>query len=1027
MSESSSTLAHAAFGQRDGSHQLLSWNHITDLTLLEQLRFLVDRPAGYTGSEVRWSPYWGCGPVGEWWVVWRGDEDLTAPRRNMVSAKAAMIRLSEVTSYDNIESLLQLLSPQRGPDGDPLAIAILNALASADPPVLVTLNTAVPEALAALWKNLWPAARATLSLRTMFGPEVLESGTTPAVVAIPAELTMRWRPRTITDPISPNKSSEPVLDSFPLLGNDFTAFVRLNRSSLPEELLSLARVKRLMGVLSVLRGSQGQLSDALLVLRTAQALTDSIRFADSDEALLRRKLMEIGDTDVVSIRSLSLISLDPLEGVERNVAESVSRWISRRLPAESDTDACWILEQSYQGEQKEWWTKAVVLGLEQSLKSPTKDWVAAVWRWCTLNPDALAWLHSTIPRSQEFEDLLLDAKPAYVQEELELGLKSLCCERDWAKLFASMLPQSAPLEESVRLLKESVAEPERGIGVLLRDRSAVDVVSAAVITAWGPLLNWAADLSARDSNLFSKELLKHSESLITLIAFSIERGGEFPALYDEVTFFVTVFDDVFSRNPLALKIALLPKRGAAAATLVYPRLVEFLSLLEHEVGALFVERASSEWFAQYASGKSTSPVERILRMRICNDARHAIPADSPIQVVIDFAELFPEIGEEDMMAWLGATGFLWQAESYEKLAVVLRKRGWRKAVRAFKYSWKAELRSVAWHCCDLLDLWDRVGFSEPDTSVVPSRVSSAEGIGSFLGSRGSSEDWSTSHGIDLGIITIKTEELDAVVEKLRPSEHISGNRRSYDVSNIETKSGSCRVAITRCLKQGNLNAQGAASEMLSDLAPSFVIVVGIAGAMPSVDFGLGDVVVSDRIYDLTVEDTGTEPDLRRYSPSGGPVHPEASRIVERLSVIVAPFGQWRSPQDIGASRPDANAKYTTSDKNWNREIKASLTGSKKRGAPIVVPATIASSDRLIKDPQMAKQWRTSLKGIAAVEMESAGVYVLCQREGTPFLSIRGISDIIGWKRDEDWTRYACHTAASLAKVLILSGAFRTAR
>ena len=84
---------------------------------------------------------------------------------------------------------------------------------------------------------------------------------------------------------------------------------------------------------------------------------------------------------------------------------------------------------------------------------------------------------------------------------------------------------------------------------------------------------------------------------------------------------------------------------------------------------------------------------------------------------------------------------------------------------------------------------------------------------------------------------------------------------------------------------------------------------------------------------------------------------------------------------------------------------------------------IVSSDRLIKDPELLQQWRRVLKSVAAVEMESAGVYLLCQRHPLPFLAIRGMSDIVGWKRDEAWTLYACHTAAAYTKMLAGAGVF----
>jgi nucleoside phosphorylase len=56
--------------------------------------------------------------------------------------------------------------------------------------------------------------------------------------------------------------------------------------------------------------------------------------------------------------------------------------------------------------------------------------------------------------------------------------------------------------------------------------------------------------------------------------------------------------------------------------------------------------------------------------------------------------------------------------------------------------------------------------------------------------------------------------------------------------------------------------------------------------------------------------------------------------------------------------------------------------------------TIASSDRLVKDPDLVISWLATSRDLLAVEMESGGVYRASQ-ECCPMLAIRGINDIIG--------------------------------
>jgi nucleoside phosphorylase len=277
--------------------------------------------------------------------------------------------------------------------------------------------------------------------------------------------------------------------------------------------------------------------------------------------------------------------------------------------------------------------------------------------------------------------------------------------------------------------------------------------------------------------------------------------------------------------------------------------------------------------------------------------------------------------------------------------------------------------------------------------------------------------------IDVGIVTMKEEEYDALLDKFGATTVRRGTNRDYDVVRVETKRGACAVAITRCAQQGNTFAQTAATEMLSDLNPRFLLVVGIAGGVPSPDFCLGDVIVSNYIQDLTLEDTGVRPGNERYNALGGPLHPSASRILERLRAVERCAVSWSSASSIACERPPLGGEYTTDDETWNASIDEALRRLNGRKEPIGTAQKVASSDRLIKAPELLQKWRQVLKAVAAVEMESAGAYLCCQRNDTPFMAIRGISDIVGWRREDAWTLYACHTAAAYTKMLVSEGVF----
>ena len=77
----------------------------------------------------------------------------------------------------------------------------------------------------------------------------------------------------------------------------------------------------------------------------------------------------------------------------------------------------------------------------------------------------------------------------------------------------------------------------------------------------------------------------------------------------------------------------------------------------------------------------------------------------------------------------------------------------------------------------------------------------------------------------------------------------------------------------------------------------------------------------------------------------------------------------------------------------------------------------------MKDTKIPTKWLESARSILAVEMESAGVLQAAQQMNKqyPVMAIRGISDIIGLKRDERWTPYACQSAGAFTCAFIKAG------
>lgn len=275
--------------------------------------------------------------------------------------------------------------------------------------------------------------------------------------------------------------------------------------------------------------------------------------------------------------------------------------------------------------------------------------------------------------------------------------------------------------------------------------------------------------------------------------------------------------------------------------------------------------------------------------------------------------------------------------------------------------------------------------------------------------------------IDIGILTIRDDEFRAVLDAF-PDDHAiyRGRHREYTLRSADAGGGArYRLALLRQIEQGNGEAQEAARDLIDDVQPSLLLVVGIAGGVPSDDVTLGDVVLSTRILDFSVEARKFE-EATTYSVGGGPIAKAIAAGVANLSAREVELGKWWNglPQKPTVS---LSAKNFYGPDRWKQEVRQKLQSHYGSGVPTKPPiffaGTIAASDRLVKDPQVLFPWITTARTIQAIEMESAGVH-RATRGNTPMLAIRGLSDIVGFKRSEGWTKYACTSAAAFARAYL---------
>jgi len=245
---------------------------------------------------------------------------------------------------------------------------------------------------------------------------------------------------------------------------------------------------------------------------------------------------------------------------------------------------------------------------------------------------------------------------------------------------------------------------------------------------------------------------------------------------------------------------------------------------------------------------------------------------------------------------------------------------------------------------------------------------------------------------DVGVITILSEETQAVSLALRPREVQVGSLHFHEAE-LNPDAKPIKVVAVQALTPGQHSAIAAYENLRQHYDPRVVVLVGIGGGIHR-DVRLGDVVVATRVVYY---------DLRKETASG---------IIHR--------GQEReAPAEIGHA---INSFFTDHDP---AEFSVEDPGGRTRVMRMRT-GPIGSGDAVIADHRAKiRAYLASFNDkILAVDMEAGGLSQACHEQsatsGRPhgWAVIRGISDDAGSGKNDDYHHIASwHAAIALRKLL----------
>ena len=270
--------------------------------------------------------------------------------------------------------------------------------------------------------------------------------------------------------------------------------------------------------------------------------------------------------------------------------------------------------------------------------------------------------------------------------------------------------------------------------------------------------------------------------------------------------------------------------------------------------------------------------------------------------------------------------------------------------------------------------------------------------------------------------------MKALLDNPRPC---TVHAREYVLGEIPSDRGGVHQIVLALAAEGE-NSAAIRSTLLLSAFPSLtdLIMVGIAGGIPFPSkpdrhVRLGDIVVSGEggvvQYDFVT-------DLGRSVTPRHPPRPPSARLLEAVRLLEAEeFGgarPWLAFIDQALARLESKRPASTSDVLLDsvtptRKVSHPADPDRKSGRPRVFRGTIASANRLLKNPKTRDKIRDKF-GVRAVEMEASGIADATWESSSGYLVVRGICDYCDSSKGDAWQKYAAAAAAGYARALVAS-------
>lgn len=263
--------------------------------------------------------------------------------------------------------------------------------------------------------------------------------------------------------------------------------------------------------------------------------------------------------------------------------------------------------------------------------------------------------------------------------------------------------------------------------------------------------------------------------------------------------------------------------------------------------------------------------------------------------------------------------------------------------------------------------------------------------------------------VDVLVLTVIQPELDAALGALGIAE---GSRTTIDnmvyyqgYIQSERMGRDYHVVVTCIGSAGNPRAAAATAAAIAAQRPRAVLLMGIAAGVRD-KIRIGEVVLAERVVAYEPAALLRDKDGAREQPRPEIDRPELGMLQGAVAYRSPPDRLRQLFERAGGTIP---APMVDKEAEYRKHVADSL------GAKL---GTIASGEKLLRDPQKLLSVRELYGKVEVGEMEATGFVEGCRQYDKPWMVIRGISDFGDELKDDRFHTFAaCAAAAVLADFL----------